>query len=358
MSIRTRLTFWFGGILGISLVILSAVLLFEWEEQQHRILNEGKPPEPAWHEVGEIVAMFGIPTAALLVIGGSLLLRRSLAPVIALTRAAESIHLDNLQQRLPLTGSGDELDRLTEVFNSMMTRLESSVAQVREFTLNASHELKTPLTVMRAQIESAMLNEVMPPAHRELLAGQLEEIQRLTKIVNSLMFLAKADAEQVRLQTEKLQFDDLVHDAASDTEMLGRTKGIDVQAQISEGIWLTGDRNRLRQLLLNLTDNALKYNSKGQGKIAIRLTQSDGIVELVVSNTGPGIPKEKLNRVFQRFYRCDVSHSSEVEGCGLGLSIVDWIVKAHHGSVTIESQTDVLTVVTVKLPVTPDVYRN
>jgi signal transduction histidine kinase len=351
MSIRTRLTFWFGGILGLSLVILSAVLLYEWEEQQHRILKEGKPPEPAWHEVGEIVAMFGIPTAALLVIGGSILLRKSLAPVVALTRAAESIHLDNLRQRLPLTGSGDELDRLTEVFNSMITRLEASVTQVREFTLNASHELKTPLTVMRTQIESAMLGGTVPPAHRELLASQLEEIQRLTKIVNSLMFLAKADAEQVQLQVERLRLDVLVHDAAADAEMLGRTKGTEVDARISEPVWVMGDRNRLRQLLLNLTDNALKYNSSSGGKIQIQLVSANGSAELIIANSGPGIPREKLSRVFQRFYRCDDSHSSEVEGCGLGLSIVQWITKAHEGTVTIDSQPGKLTVVTVRLPV-------
>ncbi len=355
MSIRTRLTFWFGGILGLSLVILSAVLLFEWEEQQHRMLKEGKPPEPAWHEVGEIIAMFGIPTAALLVIGGSILLRKSLAPVIALTRAAESIHLDNLRQRLPLTGSGDELDRLTEVFNSMMTRLETSVTQVREFTLNASHELKTPLTVMRTQIESAMLSGAIPPAHRDLLASQLEEIQRLTKIVNSLMFLAKADAEQVQLQVEKLRFDVLVQDAAADAEMLGRTRGIQVEAEISEPVWVMGDRNRLRQLLLNLTDNALKYNSNTGGKILMRLAISNGLAELVIANSGPGIPREKLSNVFQRFYRGDVSHSSEVEGCGLGLSIVQWITKAHEGTVAIDSEPEKLTVVTVRMPVAQNV---
>ncbi len=354
MSIRTRLTFWFVGILAISLIVLSAVLLYEWEEQQHRILKEHKPPEPACHEVGEIIAIFGIPTPALLVIGGSLLLRKSLTPVITLTRAAESINLDNLGQRLPVTGSGDELDRLTEVFNSMMARLEVSVSQVREFTLNASHELKTPLTVMRTQIESAMLSEFIPPAQRELLVNQLEEIQRLTKIVNSLMFLAKADAEQVRLHIERLRFDLLVQDAADDAVMLGRGKGIEVDAQISEPVWLMGDRNRLRQLLLNLTDNALKYNSSSEGKILVHLARVGEWAELIVANAGPGIPREKLSRVFQRFYRCDVSHSSEVEGCGLGLSIVEWITKSHEGTVTIDSAPQNMTIVKIRLPAVDD----
>lgn len=349
MSIRTRLIVWFSGILGVSLLILSAVLFYEWEEQQHRILKEGKPPEPAWHEVGEIMLMFGLPTAILLVAGGSLLLRKSLAPVVVLTRAAESIHLDNLQQRLPLTGRGDELDRLTEVFNAMMTRLEASVARAREFTLHASHELKTPLTVMRAQIETAMFDDSLTPSQRDLLANHLEEIQRLTQIVNSLTFLAKADAGQARLHLEKLRLDELVRDAATDAELLGRTQAIEVETQISDQVWVTGDRHRLRQLLLNLTDNALKYNAPTAGRILLRLAEVDGVAELTIANRGPGIPKEKLTRVFDRFYRGDPAHGNEVEGCGLGLSIVEWIARAHRGRVDIQSIPDGWTTVIVKL---------
>lgn len=349
MSIRTRLTVWFGGILGVSLIILAGVLHYEWEEQQHRILKEGKPPEPAIEEVGEIVLMFGLPTAILLVAGGSLLLRQSLAPVLALTRAAESIHLDNLNARLPRTGGGDELDRLTEVFNAMMARLENSVAHAREFTLHASHEIKTPLAVMRNAIETALGEDEISPTQRELLAGQLEEIQRLTKIVNGLTFLAKADAGQATLENKPVRFDELVRDAFVDGEMLGRANGISIQVELPGEVWVKGDRHRLRQLLLNITDNAVKYNQRG-GRVTASLKCSGSMAELSVSNTGPGIAPDKLLRVFDRFFRGDTALSNEIEGCGLGLSIVEWIVKAHGGSVTIESKPSDWTTVTVRLP--------
>ncbi len=350
MSIRSRLTLWFGGILGVSLVMLAAVLHYEWEEQQERMLQRRQAPEAAWHEVGEIVLMFGLPTAVLLLIGGSLLLRKSFAPVAALTRAAESIQLDNLKQRLPLTGNGDELDRLTEVFNAMMARLDSSVAHAREFTLHASHELKTPLTVMRAEIETALAGEQITPTLRDLLASQLEEIQRLTKIVNGLTFLAKADAGQATIQIASVRLDELVRDAFDDTEMLGRSQNIAVELIACDEITMQGDRHRLRQLLLNLTDNAIKYNQPA-GRVTISLTQNNGNAELTIANTGPGIPAEKIPRVFDRFYRCDAAHSSEIEGCGLGLSIVEWIVKSHRGDVTVDSIPHQWTTVKVRIPV-------
>ena len=350
MSIRNRLTLWFGGILGVSLVILAGALYYEWEEQQERMLRQKKPPEPIWQEVGEIMVMFGAPTMVMLLVGSWWLLRKAFAPVVQLTQAAESIQLDNLKQRLPLTGSGDELDRLTEVFNAMMTRLDSSVTHAREFTLHASHELKTPLTVMRAEIETALAGEQITPTLRDLLASQLEEIQRLTKIVNGLTFLAKADAGQAALQIESVRLDELVRDAFADTEMLGRAQNIAVELTACDEITMQGDRHRLRQLLLNLTDNAIKYN-RPEGRVTISLAKNKGTAELTIANTGPGIPAEKLSRVFDRFYRCDAAHSSEIEGCGLGLSIVEWIVKSHRGEVKVDSIPHQWTTVTVRIPV-------
>ncbi len=350
MSIRSRLTFWFGGILGVSLVILAGVLYYEWDEQQHLMLRQHKPPEPIWQEVGEIMVMFGLPTTVMLLAGGWWLLRKAFAPVVQLTQAAESIQLDNLKQRLPLTGSGDELDRLTEVFNAMMARLDSSVTHAREFTLHASHELKTPLTVMRAAIETALAGEQITPTLRDLLASQLEEIQRLTKIVNGLTFLAKADAGQAALQIESVRLDELVRDAFADTEMLGRAQNIAVEMVACDEIAMQGDRHRLRQLLLNLTDNAIKYNQPA-GRVTIKLTHENGAAELTIANTGPGIPAEKLPRVFERFYRCDDAHGSEIEGCGLGLSIVEWIVKSHRGEVKVDSIPHQWTTVKARIPI-------
>jgi len=350
MTIRTRLTLWFGGILLVSLVVLAGVVHYEWEEQVKRLHVDKQAPEPAWQETGEIVFVYGGITALLLLFGSWWLLRKSLAPIITLTRAAERIHVDNLKERLPSTGSGDELERLTEVFNAMMARLEDSFTRVREFTLHASHELKTPLTVMRAEIETALGEESLTPSQRELFANQLEEIQRLTKIVNSLTFLAKADAGQDALQLDMVHLDELVKDSFSDAQMLGRPHRITVELVACEAILLQADRHRLRQLLLTLTDNAIKFNQP-QGRVTMALSRQNGAAVLKISNTGPGVLPEKLPRVFDRFYRGDAAHSSEVDGCGLGLSIAEWIAKAHRGGIQMVSEPDQWTTVIVTLPI-------
>jgi signal transduction histidine kinase len=300
--------------------------------------------------VGEIILYYGVPTALLLLGGGWVLLRKSLAPVTALTRAAERIHLDNLRERLPSTGSGDELDRLTEVFNAMTARLDESFARVRDFTLHASHELKTPLALMRTQLEMAFREQQLTPAQRELFASQLDEIQRLARIVDVLTLLAKVDAGHVRLNCEAVRLDDLVKDSVTDAQMLARSQKISVNLGACDEITVRGDRHRLRQLLLNLTDNAIKYNQP-QGNVTIALNRNNGVAQLRIANTGAGILPENLPRVFDRFFRCDPAHSSDVEGCGLGLSIAQWIVKAHAGTIQLRSEPGKLTTVTVTLPV-------
>ena len=350
MSIRSRLTLWFGGILIVSLGVLSGVLHYEWVEQQQRMREQKKEPESAWGETGEIVLFYGVPTTLLLLAGSWWLLRKSLAPVTALTRAAERIHVHNLKERLPQTGSGDEIDRLTGVFNSMMQRLDESFTQIREFTLNASHELKTPLTVMRAEFETALRDPTTPPAQREIFADQLDEIARLTKIVDSLTLLAKADAGQLALAQEPVRLDELVRDSYADAQLLARVGRMEVELQACDETTVRGDRHRLKQLLLNLTDNAIKY-TQPEGRITIGLNRNNGSAELTIANTGPGIAPEKLPRIFERFYRGDPAHNNSIEGCGLGLSIAQWIVKAHGGDIRIGSDIGKLTTVTVRFPI-------
>ncbi|MBU6400646.1 MAG: HAMP domain-containing histidine kinase, partial [Verrucomicrobia bacterium] len=273
----------------------------------------------------------------------------SLAPVTALTTAAERLNERTLGESLPRSGSGDEFDRLTEVFNAMSARLADAFTRVREFTLHASHELKTPLTVMHGELETALREEALSPTQRERLLSQLDEVQRLSKIVDGLTLLAKAEAGQVKLKREPLGLDDLVRDAHADALLLAEPRGVTVDLRECEAMTVFGDRHRLRQLLLNLTDNAVKYNQAG-GSVAMALRRSGSAAGLVIANTGPGIPPELLPRVFDRFFRGDPAHSGSVEGCGLGLSIAQWIVSAHNGSIQIESIPASLTTVTVCLP--------
>ena len=236
-------------------------------------------------------------------------MRRALAPLEALTQAVERIHERNLHGRLPRTGNGDEVDRLTEVFNAMTARLDQSFERIREFTLHASHELKTPLTVMQGELETAWREETLDDAQRERLLSQLDEVQRLAKIVDGLSLLTKADAGQISLGLEPVRMLDIVREAVEDAQHLAQGQKVQVGLGASEDVIVRGDRHRLRQLLLNLTDNAIKYN-RADGSVTVSLRRVGASAELVVANTGPGIPRELQSRVFDRFFRADPSHGS------------------------------------------------
>jgi signal transduction histidine kinase len=351
MTIRTRLTFWYAGILMLSLLIIGLGTYHEISEQLHRDPKKVPSEYHALDETGEMIFQVGLPAVCLGLLGGWWLTRRALAPVTKLTSALEKIHEHNLRETLARSGSGDELDRLTEVFNAMTARLDNSFNRIREFTLHASHELKTPLTILCCEMEMTLRDESLPPTERERAVNQLDELRRLTRIVDGLTLLAKADAGQINLAQDVVRWDELIRDNFADALILGEPQGIRVELSAREAVTVRGDRHRLRQLLLNLTDNAVKYN-RPQGHILMVLRRvGDNIAELSISNTGKGIPPEILPRVFDRFFRCDPSHDNAVEGCGLGLSIAQWIVLAHKGTITMESPDSELTVVRVRLPI-------
>jgi signal transduction histidine kinase len=231
----------------------------------------------------------------------------------------------------------------------MTARLNASFTRIREFTLHASHELKTPLTVLCGETETELRDESLSPAQRERAASQLEELRRLAAIVDSLTLLAKADAGLINLSLVPVRLDELVRDCFDDTQILAHTSGINVELTNCETATTNGDAHRLRQLLLNLADNAVKYNDP-KGYISMSLRCAGDSAELAISNTGPGVPPELAPRVFDRFFRGDPAHSTNVEGCGLGLSIAQWIVSAHNGTIQMVSQPSRLTTVTVRLP--------
>jgi signal transduction histidine kinase len=347
MTIRKRLTLWYAGILIVSLLVIGVGTYQEISEQL-RNDHRNRPEGHAIHEAGEMIFQVGLPAVVLGLLGGWWLTRRALAPVAKLTGAVEKIHERNLREPLPRTHNGDELDRLTEVFNAMTTRLDGSFNRIREFTLHASHELKTPLTVLRGETETALRDESLSPAERERCVSLLDELRRLTQIVDGLTLLAKADAGQISLKLGPLRFDELVRDNFADLQILAGPDGIKVKLEFCEEISVRGDRHRLRQLLLNLADNAIKYNQP-QGCVVMGLRQANDFAEFTITNAGAGIPAEILPRVFDRFFRGDPAHENTVEGCGLGLSIVEWIVSAHNGTIQIESTPSKLTTVTVRL---------
>jgi len=349
MKIRTRLTLWYAAILILSLIVIGVGTYYQIHEQSQREQNR-QPVENPTEETGEMIFQVGLPAVILGLLGGWWLTRRALAPVSKLTDAVEKIHEKNLGEKITRTKNGDELDRLTEVFNAMTARLENSFQRIREFTLHASHELKTPLTVLCGETETALQNESLSPAERERLLSQLDEVRRLSKIVDGLTLLAKADAGQIALKLEPLRLDELVRDNFADAQILAEPHGIQVELTSCEEISVRGDRHRLRQLLLNLADNAVKYNQP-HGGVIMSLMKSGDMAQFKIVNTGAGIPPEILPRVFDRFFRGDPAHENTIEGCGLGLSIAQWIVSAHGGKIQIDSEPSNLTVVTVQIPV-------
>jgi signal transduction histidine kinase len=348
MTIRTRLTIWYAVVLTGSLLVIgfgTYTEIFEQMRHEHR----RAPEERALGEAGEMVFQVGLPAVLLGLLGGWWLTRRALAPVTALTQAVEKIHDRNLAAPLPRSGNGDELDRLTEVFNAMTARLDGSFRRIREFTLHASHELKTPLTIMRGELETALHDEHSSAAQRERLASQIDEIERLTKIVDALTLLTRADAGQIALKCEPLRLDELMRECLADAKILAQPQNIEVQLVAGDEATVAGDRHRLRQLLLNLADNAVKYNRPG-GTVTFSLRRDGKSAALQIINTGAGLAPELQPRVFERFFRGDASHNNSTEGCGLGLSIAQWIVTAHHGEIRFSSEPDKLTAVSVRLP--------
>ena len=358
MTIRTRLSLWYAAVMFIALTVMGVLLYHQLiiePRQAARRHHEGHAQrelaesDDTFEDVTGIVLWCGIPAAALALAGGWWLMHKSLAPVAGLAKAAGNITAHNLSDRLPRTANGDELDQLTEVFNGMLARLEDSFNRIREFTLHASHELKTPLTVLCGEAETKMRDESITAADREYHAGQLDELRRISRIVDGLTLLAKADAGMVSLTLAPVRLGELVRDGFADAQILAEPHGVRVELSACDELSVLGDSHRLRQLLLNLVDNAIKYNQP-QGWVIIALQRTGENVEFVITNSGAGIPPEVLPRVFDRFFRGDPAHSDVVDGCGLGLSIAQWIVSAHHGSIQITSEPKDRTTVTVRLP--------
>lgn len=350
MTIRARLTLWYAAILCASTLLIAGLSFVEF--QREAAGRHGQPASEAeeqdwWEDVVQITLWCGVPAALLGLAGGWWLIQKTLSPVAAITAAASRLNDKNLRERLSRTGNGDELDRLSEVFNSMTARIESSFQRIHQFTLNASHELKTPLTIMQGELETALREENLNEIQRHRILSQLDEIQRLTKIVDGLTLLTKADTGQVQFKFEAVQLDELVRESYEDAKILAQPRNIEVRLKRCDELNITADRHRLRQLLLNLTDNAIKYNQP-RGSVEMELSRRDGKAEIKISNTGEGIAPENLPHVFERFFRGDESHSNAIEGCGLGLSIAQWITHAHGGKIEITSEPDLSTTLTLR----------
>ncbi len=352
MTIRTRLSLWFAAVLFVSLVSMSGFAYYDFvvepRQRPTEPLTKELPDDEGWSDVVTLALWCFAPAGLLGLGGGWWLTRTALAPVAALTVAASRINERHMGEPLPRTGNGDEVDRLTEVFNAMTVRLGDAFQRTRLFTLHASHELKTPLTVIHAELETALGDPTVSVEHRERVVSQLDEVQRLTHIVDGLALLTRADAGQMQLEREPVRLDELVRDAADDARSLSYATRVRVEIGRIDELIVLGDRHRLRQLLLILVDNAVKYNVDG-GDVTIELCANGADAALSISNTSAGISTQDLPRIFDPFFRGDASHSHAIDGCGLGLSIGRWIAEAHGGQLDIATTPEPRVVATLTI---------
>ncbi len=354
MSLHRRIFLYYSATLCLALAIIGFWSWFELNEHRDIFVQEGVQAaleHDILSETIEVVLYGGVPAILLGIVGGGILIARSLRPIAALTDALEKIDISNLSDPVPVpvSGRGDELDRMAVVFNQMKERLSLSFIQTREFTLNASHALKTPLTIMHATLERMITREEATGAQRESAISMLEEVQRLSSIVGQLSFLSRADAGQMPLNREPVALHELTQDLAEELPILASGMEISVTMPHCEPAVVLADRRSLRKLLLNLGDNAVKYNAAG-GSIELGLRRTQGGAEFVITNTGKALSAELWPRVFDRFFRGDPAHHSAIEGSGLGLSIARSIVAAHGGKITYEVLPDGRTRVSVSLP--------
>ncbi len=270
--------------------------------------------------------------------GGYLISRRALGPVDRITTAAESISISSLSDRLEVPKTSDELQRLSETLNGMLARLNASVQKISQFTADASHELRAPV--------SGRTSEEFHDDMIQILA----EAERTSKLIDSLLLLARADAGGSELQHELTDVSTSLREAVEQGRSLSAEKRIELTAGLdSPAVVVHGDGEALRRLFFILIDNAIKYTPEG-GRVQVRVEVLDGQAAIKVSDCGMGISESDLPHIFDRFWRADKVRSRGLGGAGLGLSIARWIVDQHHGSIEVRSELSEGSTFTVKIP--------
>jgi two-component system OmpR family sensor kinase len=280
-----------------------------------------------------------VPASLLLMIfAGRWMAGLALDPLSRLADDTRGIGVADLQRRLPIRGTHDQLDDVAHAFNEVLARLEKAVGEMRQFSAALAHELRTPLAALRGEIEMALLRSTSLDEHRTSFISQLEEIDRLKRLIDQLLTLARAEAGEIPLKQEPVDLSALTSSVIDQLEPISVSKAITLHGNVSAAIVIEqSDAEWLRRLLLNLLDNALKFTPQG-GNVHVRLVEHHGVAALEVGDSGPGMPATVAERVFEPFYRADESRSVRAEGAGLGLSLVKWIVERHHGRIDVRSE--------------------
>jgi heavy metal sensor kinase len=317
-----------------------------------------------------IILIITVPLALMVaILGGQFLAHKALKPVDNITQTARMITSQNLNERIDPPKVKDEISRLIETFNEMISRLDQSFRQIKQFSSDASHELKTPLTILKGEVEVMLRKERTPQEYQQTLKSNLEEVNRMSQIVEDLLLLSKADIGEIRLNKEDINLTEILTEVVAQMDMLARSRRLHLfTSNHHQEIHIFGDALRMRELFINLIENGIKYTEEG-GSIHITLQKEyppsvrnpsdwgEGergkFVKIIVSDTGIGIAKEDQERIFNRFFRVDKARSREQGGSGLGLSICKWIVEAHQGEIKVESELGKGSSFIVNLPLSP-----
>ena len=297
-----------------------------------------------------LIMIISIPTSIIVtIVVGYFMAKKALRPVDQIRRAAVKISSSNLDEKIDITGRRDELGRLAETFNAMIGRLKDAFQRINQFSIDVSHELKTPLTILKGETEVALRKEREKDDYRKLLLSNLEEIDRMSCIIDDLLLLSKADTKEIKLNIEEVALRDLIMDVCMNMKVVADKKSVELQISELEDVRLKGDELKLRRMLLNVVENGIKYSHVG-GKVSVSSFINDGYAWIDVKDNGIGISEDDIKYVFDRFYRADRSRKRE-SGSGLGLSISRWIAGAHKGSIEVKSQPAQGSVFTIKLPI-------
>lgn len=345
-----------GHVRGLPAMRIVTIPVFSGQKLMW-VVQVGAPFGEELDTLNKLLVIFGIsiPLGILLLSGGGWFLAgQALKPVDLITRSAQRITAENLSQRLEVLNPNDEIGRLAETFNSTLSRLEASFIRTRRFFADISHELRTPLTIIRGEAEVGLKWAKEPDEFKEILQSNLDEVKRMSDIVESLLDLSRAEEGGVHLEMQEIELGEflqaLIHDLNQKHSNIEQESRIFMES--CGASWIMGDMRRLRQVFVNLLNNALKHSPDGS-PIRVALVSEGGRAKVSVTDRGVGIPPEDLDHIFERFYRVDKSRNRNDGGAGLGLSLVKSLTEAHGGRVYVESALGSGSIFTIDLPAIP-----
>jgi heavy metal sensor kinase len=300
--------------------------------------------------LAELREIFGVTVAAVMVLAGLFgwfMAKRALTQVEEVTRTARAISASDLEQRVPVKGQADEIDRLATTFNDMLDRIRTLVTEMKQMTENIAHDLRSPITRIRGMAEMALTTGKDIDEYEVAAASTVEDCDRLLEMINTMLYISRAEARAENLPVEEVNVAGVIRDACELFRPMAEDQGVSLVAQVGTDLRVRGELQDLQRMVANLIDNAVNY-TPARGVVAVSAQKNDKVVVIRVEDTGIGISAEDIPHIFRRFYRCDRSRSRP--GVGLGLSLVQAIVQAHRGEIAVSSAPNVGTTFTVILP--------